>query len=166
MTRQESIALCGRAATDDDAFAAIYARYRPYLLGGARRLVRCREDAEDLVQDLFVAIRPRLGQFGGRADLGTWLSQALYRLHFSRCRRKQEPEAVSTSAAPPNQTLAWHSLASAARRLNPAERRVARSLLLGETAQEFAEAAGLTPNAVRVSRFRVRRKLAEALEIA
>src|SRR6185437_14287170 len=86
MTRSEERDLATRAVTDADAYADIYTRCYPALLTCARRLLRNSEDAEDLVQELFVHIRPKIGQFAGDAALTSWLTRSMFNLHIGSVR--------------------------------------------------------------------------------
>src|SRR4051812_35258533 len=67
-------ALAARAgAGDDEAFAALVARYRPRLVRyAARMLTRGGADPEDVVQDGFVAILKSLRAGTRPASFGAW----------------------------------------------------------------------------------------------
>lgn len=54
------------------AFEALYRSQAPRLFGLAVRMVG-REDAEDMVQEIFVTAHRKLDQYRGGASLGTWL---------------------------------------------------------------------------------------------
>jgi RNA polymerase sigma-70 factor (ECF subfamily) len=54
------------------AFEELYRAHAPRLFGLACRLVG-RADADDLLQDIFLAAYRRLGSYRGEAALGTWL---------------------------------------------------------------------------------------------
>jgi RNA polymerase sigma-70 factor (ECF subfamily) len=54
------------------AFEELYRAHAPRLFGLAARLVG-RLDAEDLLQDIFLAAHRKLGSYKGEAALGTWL---------------------------------------------------------------------------------------------
>jgi RNA polymerase sigma-70 factor (ECF subfamily) len=59
-------------ANAPDAFEELYRAHAPRLFGLACRLVG-RADAEDLLQEIFLAAHRRLGSYRGEAALGTWL---------------------------------------------------------------------------------------------
>ena len=83
-------------AGDDAAFAAIHDRYRRRLLAYARRFLGgSREDAEDVVQDVFTAAHRALLADEREITLRPWL----YRMTRNRC--------IDTSAASTTATSNW-----------------------------------------------------------
>jgi RNA polymerase sigma-70 factor (ECF subfamily) len=85
------------AATDDDLLdqlkrrvpdtlrAVADAHARP-LYRGARALGFCAEDADELVQDVFVTFMATLDRFEGRSQIRTWLFGILHRKAMERRR--------------------------------------------------------------------------------
>jgi RNA polymerase sigma-70 factor, ECF subfamily len=70
------------AAGDSTAFAALMRRHVDRAHGLAYRIVGNRSDAEDVVQDAFLKVWTRAGQWRpGTAQFSTWL----YRVVFNRC---------------------------------------------------------------------------------
>ncbi len=70
------------AAGDRTAFAALMRRHVDRAHGLAYRIVGNRSDAEDVVQDAFLKVWIRAGQWRpGTAQFSTWL----YRVVFNRC---------------------------------------------------------------------------------
>lgn len=55
-----------------DAYREAILRYSPKMLAAARAIVG-PADAEDVVQDTWITVLDKVGQFEGRAALGTWL---------------------------------------------------------------------------------------------
>ncbi len=67
------VALMGEG--DRDALAALYQRHSPLLLGLALRIVRSRQEAEDLLHDVFLeAFRSATGFDPNRGRVRTWLT--------------------------------------------------------------------------------------------
>jgi RNA polymerase sigma-70 factor (ECF subfamily) len=60
------------AAGDTAAFERLYRRHLARVHGLARWLVGV-DEAEDAVQDVFIRVWEKLGQFEGRSAFGTWL---------------------------------------------------------------------------------------------
>ena len=80
--RLEELALVERCRRGDlAAFEAIYRTHAPRLYGLARRMAGDPADAEDLLQEIFLAAHRKLETFRGDAALGTWL----YRLATNLC---------------------------------------------------------------------------------
>lgn len=81
-TRQDELALVQRCREGDlAAFEEIYRTHAGRLFSVACRLVGNPTDAEDLVQEIFMAAHRKLDTFRGEAALGTWL----YRLATNLC---------------------------------------------------------------------------------
>ncbi len=57
---------------DQKGFSAIYAEYRPKIVGYLRRLVG-DADAEDVAQEVFVKVDKALEDFRGDSSLSTWI---------------------------------------------------------------------------------------------
>jgi RNA polymerase sigma-70 factor (ECF subfamily) len=92
---------------DNSAFDELVGRHmkRAFIL--AHRLLGHREDAEDLVQDAFVAAIQNIDRFDTRRAFGPWLMRIVFNraMNFrkSRARRRTEqiPETVAVSGASP-----------------------------------------------------------------
>ena len=68
-------------AGDDAAFEELYRRYAARLFNLAWRMAGSSDAAEDLLQEIFLAVHRKLGGFRGESSLGTWL----YRLAVNHC---------------------------------------------------------------------------------
>ena len=66
---------------DDAAFADVYRQHAKRLFGLAFRMTGSAEDAEDLLQEIFLQAHRKLSGFRGESTLGTWL----YRLAMNHC---------------------------------------------------------------------------------
>ncbi len=80
------------AAGSRDAFAAFVDAHGPRLLRLARRFAACEADAEDLVQEIFVALYRGMANFRGDSTLSTWT----YRVALNHCRKHIERRPVPT----------------------------------------------------------------------
>ncbi|MBI3758221.1 MAG: sigma-70 family RNA polymerase sigma factor [Deltaproteobacteria bacterium] len=84
------------AGKDRDAFTAFYDQYSPRIYGLLMRLLHSREDADDVLQEVFVQVWDRAGTYDPqRAHPFGWLvlltrSRALDRLR----RRRRDPGAL------------------------------------------------------------------------
>jgi RNA polymerase sigma-70 factor, ECF subfamily len=82
MGRAEELALVERCRRGElGAFEAIYRAHAGRLYSLARRMVGNATDAEDLLQEIFLAVHRKLDSYRGDAALGTWL----YRLGMNIC---------------------------------------------------------------------------------
>jgi RNA polymerase sigma-70 factor (ECF subfamily) len=92
--RQDDLALVERCRQGDlAAFEQIYRAHSGRLYSVACRLVGNQADAEDLLQDIFLAAHRKLDSFRGDSALGTWL----YRLATNLCLDYLRSKAVRTS---------------------------------------------------------------------
>jgi RNA polymerase sigma-70 factor (ECF subfamily) len=106
---EEVLERCRRGEVS--ALESLYRIYGSRLWRLCRNLLRNRGDAEDAVQDLFLKVFERLGQFDGRSSFSTWLyrlavNECLNRLAVRRgrnlCLQKQAP---ALQPAPPESPL-------------------------------------------------------------
>src|SRR3546814_21048891 len=79
-------------ATRDAAFKELVLAYQQRVYWHVRRLVISHEDADDLVQEIFIRIWNHLDNFRGEAQLFTWI----YRIATNECtsflkRKKMKP---------------------------------------------------------------------------
>ncbi len=75
------LALAERCRQDvPGAFEQVYRQHAPRLFGLACRLVG-RHEAEDLLQDIFLAAHRKMALYKGESSLGTWL----FRLATNQC---------------------------------------------------------------------------------
>lgn len=80
--RQDEVALIERCRRGDlGAFEELYRLHAGRLYSVALRLVGNAADAEDLLQEIFLAAHRKLDTFRGESALGTWL----YRLATNLC---------------------------------------------------------------------------------
>jgi RNA polymerase sigma-70 factor (ECF subfamily) len=99
------------AARDDEALASLYDRYRLILFGLLLRILNSREEAEDVLQEVFLQIWRRARDFDEeRGQPFTWMitlarSRAIDRLRVLAARQRlaasaaHETEEVSDAAA-------------------------------------------------------------------
>ncbi|MDG1331088.1 MAG: sigma-70 family RNA polymerase sigma factor [Crocinitomicaceae bacterium] len=71
LTEQEFIT-CAKQ-DKDAAFSYLTSTYAQKIYGSCIQLLRNSEDAEDLVQEVFVSIYLSLDSFGGKSKLSTWI---------------------------------------------------------------------------------------------
>jgi RNA polymerase sigma-70 factor (ECF subfamily) len=81
---------------DKEAFNVLVLRHKDRLHMLARRLLKDRGEAEDLVQDTFLRAYLRIEEFGGESKFSTWLHRICYNLCLNRLERKRK-EAGSES---------------------------------------------------------------------
>jgi RNA polymerase sigma-70 factor (ECF subfamily) len=112
---------------DTGAYQDLVSSYGPRLLIAAERLGHTSQEAEDLVQDAFLALVRSVDRFEGKATLFTWLYRVLLNRHADLVRRKrldrEKPVASSEPGTGPEpgrqEQIRW-----ALRQLREPEQRV------------------------------------------
>jgi RNA polymerase sigma-70 factor (ECF subfamily) len=176
----EVIRLC--QIGDARAFHALVTRHRPPLLALIRSIVRDRDDADDLAQEVFIKAYRSISRFELRSKISTWL----YRIAINRCTdwmrsRQRHREACPRYAAVPgvenvpsgNQDIADEALGrrelgtaleEALRALPPSCR---TTIVLREreglTYEEIGQALGCSVGTVKSRLFRARNGMQRAL---
>src|SRR5262249_12365465 len=84
-TDEELMVACGRGS--DEAFAELFARYRQRVWGFFRRRLADRQRAEDLAQDVFVALLRAARRYEPRASFRAYLFGIAFRLLAAERRR-------------------------------------------------------------------------------
>jgi RNA polymerase sigma-70 factor (ECF subfamily) len=159
-------------------FDAVVRPHFEVLYRAAMRLTRCREDAEDLVQDLALKACTELDRLEALESPRSWLLRVQYRLFVDGFRRRtRSPIAAgadgagaefAASADPGPAELSesrdrQRQLARAWRELNRRQQALLALHAEGYTPAELAEATGLSPNAIGVGLHRARARLAKLL---
>jgi RNA polymerase sigma-70 factor, ECF subfamily len=85
-------------------FAEVYEEYFPFVWRSARRLGAPQAILDDVVQEIFVVVHRRLGDFEGRSSVKTWLFGIV--LNVVRAHRRvlqaRHPQALRADAVDPD----------------------------------------------------------------
>jgi RNA polymerase sigma-70 factor (ECF subfamily) len=185
---QESALLARLRAGDERACHEWVRSTSPQLLATLRRMLRSDEDANDALQETFLAAFRALPSFEGQARLSTWLHRIAVNAALMRLRsRKRRPEASIEDLLPRFEADGHRILEPAAPATEPEEhldeqrRRAAvrgcidrlpeahRTVLLLRDIEELdteetARALGVTTDAVKMRLHRARQALRTLLE--
>lgn len=155
---------------DPQALHALVDRHAEALFAIANSMLRRASDAEDVVQDTFMACFMGLKRFEGRSSVRTWLVSILLRQISAKRRRDQRrpmlswsdtPAQAAKNEPPPDAKL---DLAEAMATLSDEHREV---LLLREygglSYEEIATTLGLPRGTVESRLHRARHELAQRL---
>jgi RNA polymerase sigma-70 factor (ECF subfamily) len=158
---------------DTTAFDELVKAYMRQVFQVAYRVVGHREDAEDLVQDCFIAAYQYLDSFDETRPFGPWITRIVLNrganLRRSRARRAMEPETDAVSTAPSaldeaTRTEAREKLAEVLAGLNERQRVIVTMFDVdGMTSAEIGERLELAPGTVRWHLHEARRVLRAAL---
>lgn len=165
LTAAELIAALRRG--NPDALGVVYQTHAPALLLVARRLLGDAAEAEDVVQDAFVALPEALGRYEERGQFGGWLRTVVVRLALMRLRqgRRLAAAPLERMAARGPDAEGPITLAALLARL-PEEQRtvVVLRTIEGYAAAEVAELLGIRRNTVDVRLHRALARLRALLE--
>ena len=163
--------LARRAAEgQSEAFEELVRRHRTRVYALALRICRNADDAEDALQETFIAAYRALPRFDRRARVSTWL----YRIATNKCydvlarRRPTTDSAALPEAADPGDPFARserQALLSRALDALPEQFREAALLcdVCGLTPAEAGAVTGVAEGTMKSRSFRARALLAEAL---
>lgn len=164
-----------RRVRDGDiaAFDDIVKAYMRQVFQVAYRVVGHREDAEDLVQDCFLAAYQYLDSYDVDRPFGPWITRIVLNrganLRRSRARRATEPETDVVSPAPSaldeaTRAEARAKLVEVMATLNERQRMIVTMFDVdGMTSSEIGERLELAPGTVRWHLHEARRVLRQAL---
>lgn len=150
-------------AGETRALAGLYRRYSQALMTVAFRLLASRQDAEDVVHDVFVGLPEALRKYDERGRLEPWLKRVTVRVALDVLRRQRSAREVDfdvdTLSAPPRaDTEGAIALQSAVDSLSSSQRAV---LVLKEMEGfSHAEIAGMLGISKGASEVRLHRALA------
>jgi RNA polymerase sigma-70 factor (ECF subfamily) len=171
------VELAGRVGRGDlAALGALYDAHHQHVRAFARRLLGDDADAEDLVHDVFLAVRSAARRFEGRSSLRTFLvSIAINEVRHRRRasarrlgaleRLHEEPRAASEDLEEVGDRRRLAERMSRLLAALPMDQRVAVVLCVIEerTSVEAAEIAGVPEATIRTRVFHARRKMREML---
>jgi RNA polymerase sigma-70 factor (ECF subfamily) len=79
----------------EQSFAEIIARYETKVHNLAMRLTRNPEDAEEVIQDVFITVYRKISSFEGKAKFSSWLYRITVNAAFMKLRKKKQEKAIS-----------------------------------------------------------------------
>jgi RNA polymerase sigma-70 factor (ECF subfamily) len=181
---QDTALLAGLRARDDAAFGQLIDRYYSPMLRLATSFVRSRDEAEEVIQDTWLAVLAGIDGFQGKSSFRTWLFRIL--VNRARARGKREARMIPLSAtaadvdsalpvfasapvrSPEHELLGAElraAIAAAIDGLPPEQRRVITLRdVEGWSAPEVCAALDLTPGNQRVVLHRARLHVRTALQ--
>lgn len=165
---------------DANAFAYLVNKYKSLAFTVALKIVRNREDAEEIAQDSFVKAYTQLHTFKGESKFSTWLYTIVYRNSISKIRKKKI-ETVDVDdyiienhktdfdfpqiEAIKNEEQKKY-VAQAINNLSENDALLITLYHLNEcSVEEIEEITGLTKTNIKVKLFRIRKKLYNELSL-
>ena len=160
------------ARGDVDALGALFAMHAPLVHRTALRLTLSPDEADDIVQEVFIGLPRALTRYSERGTFDAWLRMlavrvSLMRLRMARTHQQlwQGPSDTRATADEGQRYVQRASIAEALARL-PEDQRLVFTLKVveGYTHDEIARELGVTRNTSEVRLFRAIRRLRAILE--
>lgn len=154
---------------DMDALGDLYRAHASAVMRVAYHLTTSRDEAEDIVQDVFVGLPEALRKLGDLSSFPSWLRRvaartALMRMRGERRRRQSPLEGAEHSATPAHDGMERDAIAGALASLSDELRTVfVLKEIEGYSHAEIAGLAGITVNNSEVRLHRARQQLRRIL---
>ncbi|GFZ78454.1 DNA-directed RNA polymerase sigma-70 factor [Aquaticitalea lipolytica] len=166
-------------AGDSNAFSVLVDRYKDLVFTLSLKMLKNREEAEEVAQDTFIKVFKSLSKFKGDSKFSTWIYKVTYNSCLDRLKKnKKEQLKVAIDEYTEHQVK---TIDNALENMVEEERQQAikaclellppdDSFLLTlyyfeeQSLDEIAKVVGLTANNVKVKLFRSRKKLTSILK--
>lgn len=164
---------------DTSAFSTLVDRYKDMVFALALRMLKNREEAEEVAQDTFIKVYKSLTKFKGDSKLSTWIYKVAYNSCLDSIKKNKKYQAnvpVDDITMPQIKTMnnALDGILEAEKsqliqdclKQLPSEDSFLLTLFYFEeqSLEEISKVVGITPNNVKVKLFRSRKKLASILK--
>jgi RNA polymerase sigma-70 factor, ECF subfamily len=164
---------------DTNAFTVLVDRYKDLVFTLSMRMMKNKEEAEEVAQDTFIKTYNSLNKFKGDSKFSTWIYKVAYNTCLDRLKknkRQQHTVAIDEYTAHQVKTLdnALDQIEAKEKQqaiqncleLLPSEDSFLLTLYYFEelSLDEISKIVGLKPNNVKVKIFRSRKKLATILK--
>lgn len=179
MTTNDQIIINQILVGDTNAFTTLVNRYKDLVFTLALRMLKNREEAEEVSQDTFIKVYNSLDKFKGDSKFSTWIYKVAYNSCLDQIKKnKKHQNNVEINEFTQHQIKtmdnAFDTLVEEERNqliqdclnLLPSEDSFLLTLYYFEeqSLDEIANVVGLTANNVKVKLFRSRKKLATILK--
>ena len=164
---------------DTNAFAVLVDRYKDMVFTLSLKMLKGREEAEEVSQDTFLKIYKSLNKFNGESKLSTWIYKVAFNTCLDRLKKNKrlqpfagldeftEPEALSLmNVLDSIEDKERKQMIQDCMHLLPGEDSFLLMLYYFEeqSLEEIAKIIGITPNNVKIRLYRSRKKLASLLK--
>jgi RNA polymerase sigma-70 factor (ECF subfamily) len=164
---------------DTNAYVELVDRYKDLVYTLAIRMVKNKEEAEEVSQDTFIKVYKSLSRFKGESKFSTWIYRVAYNTCLDRIKKiKRQYNTVAIDEYTEHQVK---SIDNALDEIGEQEKQMAIKACLDQlpgddsfiltlfyfeelSLDEISKVMGLKPNNVKVKLFRSRKKLAAILQ--
>lgn len=153
---------------DERAMRALYEEMAPMAMGVCMRYSRCREEAQDLMQDGFIKVFEKLGTLKDPERVGAWIHQIMMNVCIDSFHSRKELRYLDDIEAEPVtlplDPFAMDEIVAAIQKL-PLHQRAVFNLVEveGFSCEESARKLGQKASAVRATLCRAKAALREML---
>ena len=105
MTDKELVKECKQG--DKAAYAELVSRYTEKAYNLALRITRNQEDAEEILQDVFLTVYNKIDKFQEKAAFSSWLYRITANTSFMKLRKRKQHAAVSMDDVGPAAEHDW-----------------------------------------------------------
>lgn len=86
---------------NQQSFEELIGRYSTKAFSLATRLTRCQEDAEEVLQDVFVTVYRKIAGFEGKSSFSSWLYRVTVNSALMKLRKRRGDQTVSVEDVQP-----------------------------------------------------------------
>jgi RNA polymerase sigma-70 factor (ECF subfamily) len=97
----------GVIGREESCFEELLERYGSKVLNLAMRITRNQEDAEEILQDVFITVFTKIGSFEHKAQFSSWLYRVTMNSSFMKIRARNRRRTVSLEDVEPNIRQNW-----------------------------------------------------------
>jgi len=97
----------GVTGRQDDCFEELLERYGSKVLNLALRITRCQEDAEEILQEVFITVLTKVHSFEHKAQFSSWLYRVTMNASFMKIRTRNRRRSVSLEDVEPTIKQNW-----------------------------------------------------------
>jgi RNA polymerase sigma-70 factor (ECF subfamily) len=154
---------------DRQAFAELYRRFHPRLLGYLRNVLRDPQIAEEVLDDVMFVVWTDARRFKGQSAVSTWIFGIAYRRAMSALRVETRHQSyvdhsADTDRMPAERPGHGKLIKAALAGLSPDHRQVVElTYYFGCSYREIAAIAGCPENTVKTRMYHARRRLRHLL---
>ena len=164
---------------DTNAFAVLVDRYKDMVFTLSLKMLKDREEAEEVSQDTFLKIYKSLGKFNGESKFSTWIYKVAFNTCLDRLKKNKRAQPVAgMDAFTEKETISLTTLLDSIEEKErkqmiqdclhglPGEDSFLLTLYYFEeqSLEEIAKIIGINPNNVKIRLYRSRKKLTALLK--
>jgi len=159
---------------DANAYASLVEKHKSMVFTIALKIVRNREDAEEIAQDVFVKAYQSLATFKKESKFSTWLYRIVYNASISKTRKKNlettninydivenySEDDINNNLNRLEENEQKKIINTVLKKLNPEDHLLVTLYYFEEkSVEEISEIADISQSNVKVKLFRTRKKL-------